>query len=110
MSYGTSGIIGYSSEPPSYEDIFPEGETINAGFDGSTISKSGLGPNVSVNPSTMADVKPTATQPSPKASSKKMAQASSDIPSTFDNGKSAASDIADEIGTINSGQSKPVSA
>ena len=110
MSYGTSGIVGYSSEPPIYDDIFVEGESANAGFNGSTVSKSGLGPNVSTNPAVMVDVKPNAIQPTPNASSKKMSMDSTTIPSKFDVGHSPASDIGDEVGNINDGQSTPVAS
>lgn len=108
MSYGTSNIEGYSSKPPDYEDIWPEGESANAGFNGSTISKSGLGPNVSINPEIMADVKPKASQPTPMASSGKMTPAGTTITTKLDLGDSFAKDVASTIGSINSGQSSPV--
>ena len=108
MSYGTSGITGYSSRPPDYEDIFVEGEAANAGANGSTVSRSGLGPNVSTNPAIMVDVKPNAIQPSPKSSSTKMTPSSTDIPTKFSLGASPASDIGDELAKP-AGQSSPVS-
>tara|TARA_Y100001938_G_C7995398_1_gene381782 strand:- start:194 stop:799 length:606 start_codon:yes stop_codon:yes gene_type:complete len=109
MSYGTSKILGYTSVPPDYEYGAPEGELAAPGSAGSTISASRLGPNVSINPAYMADVKPNASQPSPMASATKMSPSDTEsIPRKFDLGKSLANDVASTIGTINDGQSVPV--
>ena len=105
MSYGTSDIVGYTGVPPEYDYGPPEGEDADPGHPGSTISASRLGPNVSIDPAFMADVKPAATQPSPHVSSTKMTPPDTSIPRKFDSGISFANDVAKTIGTINKGQS-----
>ena len=107
MSYGTSEGTSQSRKPPDYESVQPEGET-KAGGGNSTISASGLGPNISTDPTVMADVKPTANLPTPKASSLEMTPSPDQIPATFDIGKSSASSIGEANGNINTGQSAPV--